>query len=199
MATNPNDQSELVFGSYDTSKFVGDINWHPVVDKLFWSLKLDDIKLNGKPLHICDSAKGCMMTPDSGTSLITAPTWAYEKLMKALPQEEACDDKYKFGNLTFVVDGIDYDIPSHHFMETYGSVYGPNDAVCMTSISNLDIFQKGQDNLFILGDSFMQMFYTIFDRDNDRVGLAKSRINKAETSMNAETGERVIYSFMAES
>jgi hypothetical protein len=47
MATTPQDQSELLFGSYDTSKFIGDINWHPVVDQLFWSLRLDDIKLNG--------------------------------------------------------------------------------------------------------------------------------------------------------
>jgi hypothetical protein len=117
-----------------------------------------------------------MMTPDSGTSLITAPSWAYEKIMRTLPQEENCDDKFKFGTLTFVVDGKDYDIPSHHFMDVFHGVYKSNDSVCMTSITNLDIYQDGQENLFILGDAFMQIFYTIFDRDNDRVGLAKSRI-----------------------
>ncbi len=79
MGVNPGDQSELLFGKYDREKFVGDIKWHPVVDKLFWSLRLDDIKYNGINLNICKGRK-CMMTPDSGTSLITAPSWA-EKIL----------------------------------------------------------------------------------------------------------------------
>lgn len=72
---NNKDDSELLFGAYDTSKFVGDITYHKVIDKLFWSLKLDDIKYNGKNLNICKD-KDCLITPDSGTSLITAPGWA---------------------------------------------------------------------------------------------------------------------------
>jgi hypothetical protein len=47
MATNENEESELIFGNYNSSKFEGDLQWHPVIDKLFWSLKLDDVKYNG--------------------------------------------------------------------------------------------------------------------------------------------------------
>ncbi len=68
-------------------------------------------------------------------------------------------------------------------MDIYSNVYQLGDRVCMTSISSLDIYQKGQENLFILGDSFMQLFYTIFDRDSDRVGLAKSRIYNKELKL----------------
>lgn len=84
MTTNYEAQSELTFGGYDSSKFSGDITWHPVVNKLFWSVKLDDIKYNGVALNICKDRE-CMVTPDSGTSLLTAPSWAHEILNKQLP------------------------------------------------------------------------------------------------------------------
>jgi hypothetical protein len=94
-----------------------------------------------------------------------------------LPYEEGCPNDLDFGDLSFVIDGKDYPIPSHHFMERYYNVYKSGDSVCMTSITQLDIKQDGQENLFILGDVFMQIYYTIFDRDQDRVGLALSYVN----------------------
>lgn len=81
-----------------------------------------------------------MITPDSGTSLITAPSWAIETLTKALPYKEGCDTDKDFGDLTFIIDGSEYKVPSHHFMERYFNVYEEGDSVCMTSISKLDIF-----------------------------------------------------------
>ena len=72
------DQSQLTLGYVDESKFVGEIMWHPVVKKVYWALSLDSIKLNGVVLPICGVAFGnsCLMTPDSGTTFMTMPSWA---------------------------------------------------------------------------------------------------------------------------
>ena len=43
---------------------------------------------------------------------------------------------------------------------------------CRSSIQQLDVGQDGLDDLFIAGDLFMQLYYTVFDRDNNRIGLA---------------------------
>lgn len=83
MSLNPDDEeSEVMFGGYDKDKIdpeyndgTRDLDYHEVLHQLFWSIKLDDIKLNGESLHLCDD-KECLFTPDTGTSLITFPGWA---------------------------------------------------------------------------------------------------------------------------
>jgi hypothetical protein len=85
-----------------------------------------------------------LITPDSGTSLITAPSWAIETISKTLPYMEGCENDLNFGELTFVIDDKHYNVPSNHYMERYVNVYEKGDSVCMTSITKLDIFQEGQ-------------------------------------------------------
>jgi len=69
MSMNPiEEDSELTFGYYDENRYEGDMHWYPVHNKLFWSIKLNDVLVNGKSLGICKDDKECTMTPDSGTS-----------------------------------------------------------------------------------------------------------------------------------
>lgn len=44
---------ELTFGYYDKSKYVGQLDWHKVKRRMFFGLRLDDIKVNGKHLKVC--------------------------------------------------------------------------------------------------------------------------------------------------
>ena len=55
--------------------------------------------------------------------------------------------------------------PRHH---ASAAVNAEMKTMCPSSIMKMKI----KDNQFLVGDIFMRKFYTIFDRDNDRVGLA---------------------------
>lgn len=70
------------------------VEWHPVVNQLFWSLELDKVTLHyqGKDFSLCDKKNdNCWITPDSGSSALTAPTWAHKKLTNAwFPKGSEC-------------------------------------------------------------------------------------------------------------
>jgi len=42
---------------------------------------------------------------------------------------------------------------------------------CASTIMTMDIKKK----MFLVGDVFMRKFYTVFDRDQNRVGLATAK------------------------
>lgn len=54
-----------------------------------------------------------------------------------------CKDKNGFGRMTFVINGVDYDIPSHHLMERYVDVFEEGDSLCMSNLVPLDIEMDG--------------------------------------------------------
>jgi hypothetical protein len=70
---------------------------------------------------------------------LTVPSWAYDTINDALPYEENCEDKFHFGMLTYVIDGIEYSLPSHHYMERYLNVFDDGVDICTNTIATLDI------------------------------------------------------------
>lgn len=78
-------KSDLTIGYYDKEKFKGDLHWNPVQYKYMYGVKLDDVKVNGKSTGVCENrpaAKDCLITFDSGTSLMSVPTFATKKLIE---------------------------------------------------------------------------------------------------------------------
>ena len=177
MALNPDSPSELLFGGSNPDHFVAPMNWHPVRDRLFWSLQLDDVLINGVSTEYCKSHT-CYGAPDSGTSLMTFPSGAYREFEAQYGGQIPCydGDQFEFATITFVIDGIHYDIPSHHWIKrTADDSQQPEQGYCETTIGQLDVYQPNLDDLFILGDAFMSIYYTTFDRDRDMVGLARAK------------------------
>ena len=72
-------ESQITFGGYDMSKLDGPVRYHPVIDKYYWTIKAENILLDGKDSGFCP--KGCKVIADTGTSLVTGP---YDELMKLL-------------------------------------------------------------------------------------------------------------------
>lgn len=107
---------EVTFGYYDKTKMKGAVNWNPVISKNMYNIQLDDIKVNGKALHVCDNmpekVKYCTLAIDSGLPMDVIPPWIGDIMAKnGNPTEKGvdCPNGIKdMGKLTFVIGGKDY-------------------------------------------------------------------------------------------
>lgn len=111
-------ESELTFGYYDKTRFVAPLVWHPVVYKSMFALHLDDILMGGKSLGFCNP--NCTIVPDSGTSYMSLPSYLFDKtpgVMPTISRSMRCESIDDFGDLTFVINGVNYDIPASEWLD----------------------------------------------------------------------------------
>lgn len=176
--------SKLVFGKIDVSDIVDEdeanIIWFPVMDKNFWALELTDVLLNNSSLGLCGGGdnKNCLITPDSGTSCLTMPTWARDKVKHLMPDDEPCVSDTDYQSLSFELRDINgikhkFELESERYIAI--SDEDPDAPTCTSVVAPLDIRQTGLSNLFILGDIWMTKFKCYFCRDTDRVGIALAK------------------------
>uniref|UniRef100_A0A2K5M5B8 Cathepsin E n=1 Tax=Cercocebus atys TaxID=9531 RepID=A0A2K5M5B8_CERAT len=174
MSSNPEGGagSELIFGGYDHSHFSGSLNWVPVTKQGYWQIALDNIQVGGTVMFC---SEGCQAIVDTGTSLITGPSDKIKQLQNAIGAAPVdgeyaveCANLNVMPDVTFTINGVPYTLsPTAYTLLDF--VDGMQ--FCSSGFQGLDIHPPAGP-LWILGDVFIRQFYSVFDRGNNRVGLA---------------------------
>ncbi|XP_053248770.1 chymosin-like [Podarcis raffonei] len=164
------DGSMVIFGGIDQSYFTGRINWIPV--KYQWRIAVDSILVNSKKIACRD---GCQALLDTGTSLLLGPKSEINQIQQAVGKVRLtfadflhthsfnCRNLRKMPNVVFVINGIQYPLTPQAYTHK-------DNGHCKSGFSS---GSKDYDHL-ILGDMFLREYYSIFDRGNNQVGLAKA-------------------------
>uniref|UniRef100_A0A7M4EU49 cathepsin E n=1 Tax=Crocodylus porosus TaxID=8502 RepID=A0A7M4EU49_CROPO len=169
MSRNPESSAggELLFGGFDTSHFSGTLSWVPVTKQGYWQIQLDNIQVFNSVV-LC--AEGCQAIVDTGTSLITGPPSDIKQIQNAISATPVdgeyavdCNNLNMLPDVTFTINGIPYTLSAED--------YSDGMAICTSGFQGMNI-QPPAGPLWILGDVFIRQFYTVFDRGNNRVGLA---------------------------
>ncbi|XP_051891099.1 cathepsin E-A-like [Pristis pectinata] len=177
LSRNPNNEmgSEIIFGGIDTSHFVGELNWIPVTQQGYWQIQLDGVQVGGNFVACQD---GCKAIVDTGTSLLSGPTTSINVIQSSIGAmasgegESAinCNSLSSMPDVTFIIGGVGYVLPPEAYVlqqDAWGQVF------CSSGFQGMDI-PPPAGPLWILGDVFIGYYYAVFDRGNNRVGLARS-------------------------
>ena len=77
-----------------------------------------------------------------------------------------CKGQADFGELTYIINGNKYTLESDEWI--YPPELKHDQLKCKSGLMEMNL----KHDMFVLGDIFMRKFYTVFDREHDRVGFA---------------------------
>ncbi|MCQ7632691.1 pepsin-like aspartyl protease, partial [Salmonella enterica] len=166
---------ELMLGGIDSKYYTGELQYVNVTRKAYWQVHMDQLDV-GKELTLCKG--GCEAIVDTGTSLLVGPVDEVKELQKAIGAVPLIQGEYivpceKLPNLPNVVlklGGQSYSLsPKEYTLQ----VSQGGKTICLSGFMGMDI-PPPSGPLWILGDVFIRSYYTVFDRDNNRVGFAQT-------------------------
>ncbi|XP_077900989.1 pepsin F-like [Ictidomys tridecemlineatus] len=160
--------SVLMLGGVDPSYYSGQLTWVPVSKPSYWQIAMDSISINGKVIA-CDG--GCQGIIDTGTSLLSGPpdhVLNIQKLIHAQPDHGQyvvdCDTVDTLPDILFTINGVDYPVPASAYVRK------SHPHTCHSGFEGLD--HPFYPETWVLGDIFLRLYFTVFDRANNRIGLA---------------------------
>ncbi|KAL9555425.1 hypothetical protein MBANPS3_002365 [Mucor bainieri] len=166
-------QGEVMFGGVNADYFNGHLAYIPVEQPLFWKVPVRGVSINGQSIY--DKAGSAIL--DTGTTLLVMPTAVSRKIHEAIPGASfdalygwrmPCDSATtatKDIAFTITLGEHDFSLAAADLVRE--SVEAGN-GLCYSGIA------ESQSPMFILGDTFLKKYYSVYDYGNMRVGLAPS-------------------------
>merc|ERR1719217_1364838 len=158
------EDSEITFGTYKEELMDSELLWADVTFRGYWQVGLADIAFDNKPLNVCTK---CQAAVDTGTSLLAGPSDIIANLTAKLNVSSDCSNYKDLPLLGFIVNGTVLNLEPSDYVDK--DITG-----CSVGLMSLDV-PPPKGPLFIFGDPFLRKFYTVFDRDNYRVGFSVAK------------------------
>ncbi|KAI3383552.1 hypothetical protein SNEBB_005359 [Seison nebaliae] len=167
---------EISLGDVDKSRYKEPITWIPETSEKYYEIKMDKLTIPSKGASFC--SEGCDVIADTGTSLLLGPVEDVQKIQDIIGAVPLAKGEYlvncstidslptiniMLGGKAFPLTGRDYVLKE--------SAQGKE--ICLSGFLGMDLPpQLGPK--WILGDVFLGVYYTIFDKGNNRVGFAEA-------------------------
>lgn len=193
------EESELTLGGWNAAHLEEELSWNAVDDPALghWIVRVKSISVDGIPLSFC--AQGCKAAFDSGTPLLAVPTDAFSQVYAALRHLPDSDGQCSRGGPrieieldTFTVSLLPREYAQLEKVKSRGRAKA--DTGTMAPSSPADIGLNAEDTpmfckpmlmamtvpepmgpkLFILGEPVLQKYYTVYDAEEKRIGIARA-------------------------
>ncbi|XP_069696620.1 lysosomal aspartic protease-like [Periplaneta americana] len=165
----------MIIGGTDENHYQGEMTYVNVSKQRYWEFTMDKITV-GNALAICENS--CEVIADTGTSLIQGPPETVIPLNEYLGGKPYRNNEYQVDcksirylpNIDFYIQGRNFTLEPRHYI--VGTRNSSGQLICITGFLPSHGPVRGED-LWILGDVFLEYFYVEFDIKLNRIGFAE--------------------------
>jgi len=177
--------AELTFGGAKPEHHKGEFSWIPMIShhEPYWTIKLDDLLIDGKSMGFCPG--GCKIVMDTGSSFFSGPSGDVGTILQHTRAQRDCSNIDALPPLTFVMGGRNFEMHPKDYILHHEAA-----GTCVTAFSGLDV-EAPRGPLWVLGDVFIRKFYTTFDIRNMKVGFAEANHAPVSTTAQAMLGPKL--------
>jgi hypothetical protein len=185
------DGGEITLGGYDEKRMTHPLRWSPVADPQegSWQVAISAIRIGNNTLDAC-KGRACRAIIDYSSSLLAVPASLAPSLERVLAFEAS---PAGFGNgcqHTSVPDlhldlegGTTLTLPAEDFVTEFGQKSG------VTLKPSCDpLLTHNHEDTFVLGESILRRYYTVFNADTLSVGFS---LAAGSLSMDGKNPERL--------
>lgn len=190
---------ELAIGGYNKERMEGEVNWVNLVNPGYWLVSMDKVTFNGLQTDgevggIMDTGTSLIYGPPSQVeSMLNSLNSEWQFSTKLSLYQISCEADVP--DMTFTIAGKDYTVPAEDlviadesgqycFFGVARMTYNVQAAGAAALDAHVDlppaenlaarnlVPEKFKGNTWLVGDSFLRNYYTIYDYNNEKFGLA---------------------------
>eukprot|EP00440_Ansanella_granifera_P059953 gb/GFBE01064980.1/.p1 GENE.gb/GFBE01064980.1/~~gb/GFBE01064980.1/.p1 ORF type:complete len:467 (+),score=133.10 gb/GFBE01064980.1/:1-1401(+) len=174
------DEAEITFGDYREQRMESPLQWVDVSEEGYWQFQFTDLTVDGKPTGLCEKygKRQCQGVLDTGSSLMMGPKKDLDSLLEMLSFKDKtqieCAQSARFPKLGFLLGDKLLEMEADDYIDR---ARGPENKEGMENCwaHLMPVGDTGRGPIFVLGMPFLRAFYTVYDVENKRIGMAKAR------------------------
>jgi hypothetical protein len=191
------DEAEITFGDVREERMATPLKWVPVSEEGYWQFQLNDVLVNGKSLGLCKKygSRECQAVLDTGSSLMMGPSEDLEPLLKALsfPHDTQinCTQNQTFPRLGFLIGNTTFEMEPDDYMDR-SHLGGAPQGVDQCWAHMMPVRDTGRGPIFVLGMPFLRAFYTAYDVEAKKIGIARAKHHQPSKSKSGSAFETLV-------
>jgi len=161
---------EMTLCGTDPNHYVGDLTYVPVTRQAKWQFEVDSVEVDGRSV-----ASKFQAIVDTGTAMLVGPREDIERIHELIGAEidprnghsyvVDCNKLDTMPDLVFNIGGKPFPLKPNQYINKV------NPDFCLSTLGN-----SINPDYWILGDAFIGPYYTVFDKGQNRVGFAQSKL-----------------------